>query len=199
MHQERGLRLGPLSRATSSLQPLPCQTRNLQSELPACEPAACSMSSALAQRGRPAVCGKPAALTALASPLAVRPVLLFPRCCAASAARVAACSQTRQLRGIACQSASCSAAWPAPEEPQPQTQQQPQSSLSPAGQTGVFEALRRCRTLFSCMAFCAVYAFLSWGTAAGAPFAHLAPAVSEAGTSGAWVHAATCHAHANDP
>lgn len=34
------------------------------------------------------------------------------------------------------------------------------------------------------MAFCAVYAFLSWGTAGGAPFAHLAPAASEAGTSG---------------
>ena len=54
-----------------------------------------------------------------------------------------------------------------------------------AQQVGVFEALRKCRSLFSCMAFCAIYAFLSWGSAPGAPFASAALAMGEAPASGA--------------
>ncbi len=49
---------------------------------------------------------------------------------------------------------------------------------------GVFEALRKCRLVFSCLAFCAVYAFLSWGTAPGAPFASAAMAMGETSASG---------------
>ncbi|KXZ49145.1 hypothetical protein GPECTOR_23g73 [Gonium pectorale] len=66
-------------------------------------------------------------------------------------------------------SASAAAvALPAPD----QQQSCPQAS-------GVFEALRRSRAIFSCLAFCAVYGFLSWGASPGAPFASAAVAIGD--------------------
>ncbi|GFR44440.1 hypothetical protein Agub_g5679 [Astrephomene gubernaculifera] len=64
--------------------------------------------------------------------------------------------------------ASAAAATLYTSELQPCTTQQQQQQL------GIFEALRRCRAVFSCLAFCAVYALLSWGSAPGAPFASAA-------------------------
>jgi hypothetical protein len=61
---------------------------------------------------------------------------------------------------------------PAPEQP---TEQQAE----------IFVALQRCRAIFSCLAFCAVYAFLSWGSPPGPPFASAALAIGEAPASGA--------------
>ncbi|GIL89691.1 hypothetical protein Vretimale_16646 [Volvox reticuliferus] len=51
-------------------------------------------------------------------------------------------------------------------------------------QAGIFEALRHCRSIFSCFAFCAVYAYLSWGLPAGTPFASATLAIGEAPATG---------------
>ncbi|GLC52935.1 hypothetical protein PLESTB_000689900 [Pleodorina starrii] len=49
---------------------------------------------------------------------------------------------------------------------------------------GIFEALRRCRTIFSCLVFCAVYALLSWGSPSGPPFASATMAIGDAPATG---------------
>lgn len=43
---------------------------------------------------------------------------------------------------------------------------------------------RECRLMLSCLAFCALYAFLSWGTARGAPSASAAVAMGKTAASG---------------
>lgn len=54
----------------------------------------------------------------------------------------------------------------------------------------VFDALRRCRTLLSCLAFCAVYGFLSSGAVSSLPFASVAMAAGESGHHGETSYAA---------
>ncbi|GLI67512.1 hypothetical protein VaNZ11_011716 [Volvox africanus] len=51
-------------------------------------------------------------------------------------------------------------------------------------QVGIFEALQKCRHIFSCLAFCAVYAYLSWGLPAGPPFASASLAIGDAPATG---------------
>lgn len=58
----------------------------------------------------------------------------------------------------------------------------PLQPAHPGRPADVFEALRRCRNLFSCLAFCAVYGFLSSGAGSSLPFASVAAgAVGDAG------------------
>lgn len=58
----------------------------------------------------------------------------------------------------------------------------------PRQQGDVFEALRRCRMLFTCLTFVAVYGFLSSGAVSSLPFASATLAAGETGTHGeSWI------------